>query len=65
MKGKTQAMKKNRHKVILEIIETQDIQTQNQLMHALEKRGIKTTQATLSRDIHDMHLTKEAGPDGG
>lgn len=40
MKGKTQAMKKNRHKVILEIIETQDIQTQNQLMHALEKRGI-------------------------
>ena len=64
MKGKTQAMKKNRHKVILEIIETQDIQTQNQLMHALEKRGIITTQATLSRDIHDMHLTKEAGPDG-
>ena len=65
MKGSKQAMKKNRHKVILEIIETQDIQTQNQLMHALEKRGIITTQATLSRDIHDMHLTKEAGPDGG
>ena len=58
-------MKKNRHRVILEIIETQEIQTQNQLMHALEQRGITTTQATLSRDIHDMHLTKEASENGG
>ena len=58
-------MKKNRHKVIMEIIEEQDIQTQNQLMLALQDRGIITTQATLSRDIHDMHLTKEAGPNGG
>ena len=58
-------MKKNRHKIILEVIETQEIQTQNQLMHALEERGIITTQATLSRDIHNMHLTKEVGPNGG
>ena len=58
-------MKSNRQAVILEIISSEDIETQNQLMHALEERGISTTQATLSRDIRDMHLTKEAGPNGG
>ena len=58
-------MKNNRQSVILEIIATEDIETQNQLMHALELRGIKTTQATLSRDIRDMHLTKETVPEGG
>ena len=57
-------MKKNRHRIILEIISQQNIQTQNQLMHALEERGIHTTQATLSRDIRDLHLTKEVGSDG-
>ena len=58
-------MKSNRQAVILEIISTEAIETQNQLMHALELRGIHTTQATLSRDIRDMHLAKEVSPDGG
>ena len=58
-------MKSNRQAVILEIISTEAIETQNQLMHALELRGIHTTQATLSRDIRDMHLSKEVSPDGG
>ena len=58
-------MKSNRQSVILEIIATQDIETQNQLLHALQQRGIRTTQATLSRDIRDMHLTKETVPGGG
>lgn len=58
-------MKSNRQTIILEIISNEEIETQNQLMHALELRGIHTTQATLSRDIRDMHLTKEAGPEGG
>ena len=58
-------MKNNRQTVILEIIATEEIETQNQLMHALERHGIKTTQATLSRDIRDMHLTKETVPGGG
>ena len=57
-------MKNNRQSVILEIIATQDIETQNQLMYALEQRGIKTTQATLSRDIRELHLVKTALPDG-
>ncbi|MBQ9663283.1 MAG: arginine repressor [Oscillospiraceae bacterium] len=58
-------MKSNRQSIILEIISTEEIETQNQLMLALKARGIHTTQATLSRDIRDMHLTKEAAPNGG
>ena len=58
-------MKSNRQSVILEIIATEEIETQNQLLQALEQRGIRTTQATLSRDIRDMHLTKETVPGGG
>lgn len=57
-------MKPGRQNVILEIIEQQDIETQNQLLEALAKRGIKSTQATLSRDIKDMRLVKELGPTG-
>ena len=58
-------MKNERQSIILEIIESENIETRNQLMYALEKRGIKTTQATLSRDIRDMHLTKEVSTGGG
>ena len=57
-------MKPARQNVILEIISQQDIETQNQLMEALAARGIKSTQATLSRDIKDMRLVKELGKDG-
>ena len=51
-------MKRGRQSVILEIIAQQDIETQAQLMEALAERGIKSTQATLSRDIKDMRLAK-------
>ena len=57
-------MKNARQKKILEIIEERDIETQNQLMEALAERGVKRTQATLSRDIRDMRLVKELGPKG-
>ena len=57
-------MKPGRQSVILDIISQQDIETQNQLMEALAKRGIKSTQATLSRDIKDMRLVKELGESG-
>ena len=57
-------MKPGRQSVILEIISERDIETQHQLMQALAERGIKSTQATLSRDIKDMRLIKELGPDG-
>ena len=57
-------MKPGRQNVILEIIEQQNIETQNQLLEALAERGITSTQATLSRDIKDMRLIKETGLDG-
>ena len=57
-------MKPGRQSVILEIISERDIETQHQLMQALAERGIKSTQATLSRDIKDMRLVKELGPNG-
>lgn len=57
-------MKPGRQSIILEIISQQDIETQNQLLDALALRGVKSTQATLSRDIKDMRLVKELGPSG-
>ena len=57
-------MKPGRQSVILKIISERDIETQPQLMQALAERGIKSTQATLSRDIKDMRLVKELGPNG-
>lgn len=57
-------MKPGRQSVILQIISEQDIETQNQLLAALAAKGVKSTQATLSRDIKDMRLVKELGPKG-
>ena len=57
-------MKPGRQSVILDIISKQDIGTQNQLLEALAERDIESTQATLSRDMKDMRLIKETGPDG-
>ena len=57
-------MKSGRQSEILKIIAERDIETQNQLLDALAERGLKSTQATLSRDIRDMRLVKELGPNG-
>ena len=57
-------MKPGRQNAILEIIAERDIETQHQLLQALAERGVKSTQATLSRDIKDMRLIKELGPNG-
>lgn len=57
-------MKPGRQSIIMEIINENDIETQNQLLEALAARGVKSTQATLSRDIRDMRLVKELGPNG-
>lgn len=57
-------MKPDRQSMILKIIAEQDIETQGQLLEALSERGVKSTQATLSRDLRDMRLVKELGPNG-
>ena len=58
-------MKRIRQEKILEIIQTRDIETQNDLAEALGDAGIVSTQATISRDIREMGLTKEQGAEGG
>jgi len=57
-------MKPGRQNIILEVISEQEIETQNQLIDALAAKGVKSTQATLSRDIKDLRLVKELGPSG-
>ncbi len=54
-------MKKDvRREKILDLINEKPISTQLELLQALADAGIKTTQATLSRDIKEMHLVKQA-----
>ena len=57
-------MKTSRQNKILEIISGQDIETQHQLMEALREHGVKSTQATVSRDIKELRLVKELSPGG-
>ena len=52
-------MKNDRQSRILEIIEREPIDTQGQLQQRLQEDGITCTQATISRDIKQLHLIKE------
>ena len=55
-------MKSVRQVAILDIIEKQDVETQEELAEALRARGIKVTQATVSRDIKELRLLKVLAP---
>ncbi len=57
-------MKGKRQQEILEIVSGGEIETQEQLLEHLRDRGIHTTQATISRDIKQLHLVKELTPSG-
>ena len=57
-------MKNRRHEAILEIITEQPVATQERLIELLAERGIKTTQATLSRDIQQLSLVKQRDDKG-
>ena len=52
-------MKNDRQAMILEIIGQENIETQEQLLTRLQARGFRCTQATISRDIKQLHLIKE------
>lgn len=54
-------LKSARHAKILEIISTKEIETQEELCAELNARNLVVTQATISRDIRDLHLFKVAG----
>ncbi len=57
-------MKNDRHNHLLQIISEESIETQEQLLERLRARGIKSTQATISRDIKELHLVKEPAGQG-
>lgn len=57
-------MKKQRQNKIIEIIENNEITTQEALKKHLEDEGIMVTQATLSRDINELNLKKKVSATG-
>lgn len=57
-------MKRNRHDKIIEIIAKNIVETQEQLACLLKQAGYDVTQATVSRDIRQMKLTKQVTEDG-
>ena len=52
-------MKSQRQAKILELIANDNIETQEQLLAALQKEGFRGTQATISRDIKELRIVKE------
>lgn len=56
--------KGQRHIKIRELIGTKDIETQDDLVDQLKNAGFDVTQATVSRDIKELHLVKVPLPDG-
>ena len=57
-------MKLRRHEAIIDLVNNQDINTQEELMENLQKQGFKVTQATVSRDIKELRIFKALGKDG-
>ena len=53
-------MKAYRQSVIVELVDSEAITSQEQLRTHLQSRGIEATQATLTRDIRDLGLIKRA-----
>lgn len=58
-------MKVSRHAKILELISLHAIDTQEELAERLNQAGFKVTQATVSRDIRELKLTKISLDEGG
>ena len=52
-------MKSQRQAKIMEIISNRNVETQEQLLAALQEEGFRGTQATISRDIKELRIVKE------
>ena len=57
-------MRLSRQNKILEIIKTNEVETQDQLLNLLRDAGYNVTQATISRDIRELQLFKGQAKDG-
>jgi transcriptional regulator of arginine metabolism len=58
-------MKSQRRAVIMNILRRTRVHSQEQLRELLQAEGIDVTQATLSRDMRELRLSKVADPAGG
>ena len=54
-------MKRLRHNAILELIRSEEISSQEELMRGLKEQKIEVSQSTLSRDIQELRLAKTGG----
>ena len=57
-------MKRQRHEVVVDLINRYDIETQEELAAYLREEGFDVTQATVSRDIRELKLSKIATGNG-
>lgn len=57
-------MSNQRHAKIIELIHDREISTQGELLDALRGEGFDVTQATVSRDVRRLGLSKKTGPTG-
>lgn len=57
-------MRYARQNRILELIKENNIETQEKLVELLKESGFNVTQATISRDIKELHLIKSMSPEG-
>ena len=58
-------MKTQRQERILELVSKYEIETQEDMMSRLQSEGFKVTQATVSRDIKELGLSKVPAENGG
>lgn len=56
--------KRERQRTILRLIQSERINSQERLRRKLDKQGFKVTQATLSRDLRELHIIKTATGEG-
>lgn len=64
VKGMGVEMKRRRHEVVVDLINRYDIETQEELAAYLREEGFDVTQATVSRDIRELKLSKIATGSG-
>ena len=57
-------MKEQRQQAILNLIQAEDLEVQEELLERLHTMGFTCTQATISRDIKELHLVKERTKSG-
>ena len=58
-------IKNSRLEAIRLILSTKEIGSQEELLNELAREGFKLTQATLSRDLHQLRVVKSVGANGG